>query len=299
MIISSLIGTGQNQQNNNSQQIFQSNTDRKNDSIYKVILKQQVSLKSKFKCPDCAETGAKDFIRKTIVQLNELIKSNGKEKVKATEAKKYYEEVLTQNKFETFYFSSSKAIVKILYTKPGMGTVHPINVGKINGKWVGYDKREKGFEVVEPSNEERNNYNIWRNENEKKENEKKMNSSVHKNMIQEIQQRQNAIMDSIKKAKEHELKMNNTIEIIGIFESSWESPEDELSSVVFKSLDGKPLYFKLSNIVENKNVFCNYNLTEEEKTEKSNVGKKYTIYYIPKNNIEGSLGEINLFKEIK
>lgn len=111
--------------------------------------------------------------------------------------------------------------------------------------------------------------------------------------------KEKAIQDSITQSKTINTNSISTIEVIATFESSWESPEDELSSVVFKSLDGKALYFKLSNSLENKNVFCNYNLTEEEKTEKSNVGKKYTIYYIPKNNIEGSMGEINLFKEIK
>lgn len=94
-------------------------------------------------------------------------------------------------------------------------------------------------------------------------------------------------------------KENNTVEIIGTFESSWDSGGDEKSSVVFKGIDGKALYFKLSDKLENKNEFCNYELPDEEKTVKSNIGKKYKIIYVTKDNLQDNLGEITSFIEIK
>lgn len=67
-------------------------------------------------------------------------------------------------------------------------------------------------------------------------------------------------------------------------------------TVIFKSEAGKWLYFFLSDALSQEKTFYSEGSDEEEKTNKINVGKKYSLTYSPKDNVQDNLGIIESYK---
>ncbi len=134
----------------------------KNDSLHTVLNKTQLAFQASNKCPNCAENGAKEFIKKLLVGFDkELLTATGREKGKLEDAKQFYNESLKNNKFIPYYYSNTMAQVIIDYKKPGMGSVHPIRLIKENGKWIGLEKHDKLEEKFNPSKEEDELFQLW------------------------------------------------------------------------------------------------------------------------------------------
>lgn len=133
----------------------------KKDSTSNKFLLMQPSFKSRNKCPDCAESGARYYYNEMIAKLQEEGKTNSKNKEKILTSIKFCQDILKENKFSLFYLSNTKAIVEENVLN-GRSSGQIIYVGKVNNKWIGLSHKDEGYEKIGPTGEEWEHFSFWR-----------------------------------------------------------------------------------------------------------------------------------------